>query len=635
MGHVYAGHLTFVQAYIWIPLVFLFLYKFIKTKKYKNAIIAGLLLGVQILGGFPQLAFYTILGVLLFGLYKGLYYLSHQSVRDAGKLAIGLFLIIILGFALSSIQILPTIEFAKFSTRSGGVDYAFATYQSLNPKELLAFLLPDIFGNPLDQTYWPSSDAHHFWESCGYVGLLPLFLIFIKVETTSLRTLRRFFLVLLVLALFLAFGKYNPLYPLIYRLPGFHSFRIPAQIIFLYVFGIAVVSGIGMEGMQHDGWHTNRSFIPFYSLIGTIFLLLLIGLSLFPYPLFFSLFRNFADGPVTHADLSSLYGRMSSSIYQGVIIFLTASLLFFVMKRRGIYPGVQNILFPAIVLIDLYLFGSGFIQPYQFETAPEKMKVVQELKGSPPKGRIVTFDDRFDPNDGLQYGFASVLGYDPLILKRYVNFVFSEEGQIPVAHVVNLEGVRSPTEKLLQLLNLKRVVDEKGIADLKNNVPYAQIVNQAVIKPKTQILSFMKSSAFDPLKMVVIEPEYKSKLFSSTKDDVSGGACTIIDYKNENIIIRTASERPGYLVISEIFYPGWKATVDGREADIIPGNFLLRVIPLKEGVHVVQLSFISWPFRIGACISLLTLIGSIYFILKREKSTQLRRSPMKIKYESV
>ena len=619
LGHVYAGHLTFVQAYIWIPIIFLFLYRFIQLNDYRNAVFAGLLLGIQILGGFPQLSFYTIFGVLLLGFYKGLYFLKHQSPKEAGVLVIGLLLILILGFALSAIQILPTIEFAKLSTRSGGVDYAFATYESLHPKELLAFILPDIFGNAVDQTYWPSRESWHFWESCGYVGILPLFLIFIKVETYSFQTLRRFFLILIVLSLFLALGKYNPLYPLIYKLPGFNSFRIPAQIIFLYVFGIAVLSGMGMERIQHDGWHTNRGFIPFCLLLGIILLIFLIGLLFFPYPLFFSLFRHFADGPVTHVDLTHLSGRMSSTIYQGALFFLSSSLLVFVLKTKRIYPWVLGILFPAMVMIDLFLFGSGFIQPYQFETLPEKMKVVQELKGNPPKGRIVTLDNRFATNDGLQYGFASVLGYDPLILRRYVHFMLSGEGQIPVDHVVNLGAIRNPREKLLQLLNLKRIVNEKEIVDLKNKVPYAQIVSHAVIKPKDQVLSFMKSSAFDPLKMVIIEPEYKSKLFSSTEGGLSAGSCTVLDYKNEKIIIRASSKRPGYLVMSEIFYPGWKATVDGKEADILPGNFLLRVIPLKEGEHEVHLFFVSWPFRIGVLVSLLTLIASFSFILLSRK----------------
>jgi hypothetical protein len=275
------------------------------------------------------------------------------------------------------------------------------------------------------------------------------------------------------------------------------------------------------------------------------------------------------------------------------------------------------------VIVDLYLFGSGFIQPYQFVTSPEKKKVVKELMGSPAKERIVTFSDTFETNDGLQYGFASILGYDPLILRRYVHYVLSGQGQIPVDHVVNLGGIRNPREKLLKLLHLKKVVYEKEIVSLENEIPYAHIVSQAVIKPTEEILSFMKSDAFDPLKMVVVEPQYQSDLFSPTERGVSEGSCTIIEYQNESIIIRASTNKPGYLVMSEIFYPGWKATVDGEKATILPGNYLFRVIPLNEGEHEVHMFYVSWPFRIGIIVSLLTLTASLWFIVwNRERSVQ-------------
>jgi uncharacterized membrane protein YfhO len=92
-----------------------------------------------------------------------------------------------------------------------------------------------------------------------------------------------------------------------------------------------------------------------------------------------------------------------------------------------------------------------------------------------------------------------------------------------------------------------------------------------------------------------------------------------MEYKNESIILRASTNKPGYLVMSEIFYPGWKATVDGEKATILPGNFLFRVIPLNEGEHEVHLFFISWPFRIGVLVSLLTLTGSVWFIFRKRR----------------
>ena len=164
LGHVYAGHLTFVQAYIWMPLIFYFQYKFIQTKEFKNSIFAGIILGIQILGGFPQIAFYCILGILFLSLFYGIFEMVVSSRRAGIKIGSSLIIILCIGFAFAAIQILPTMEFLRLSTRAGGVDYSFATYESLHPKELLAFLLPNIFGNAIDQTYWRSQESWHFWE---------------------------------------------------------------------------------------------------------------------------------------------------------------------------------------------------------------------------------------------------------------------------------------------------------------------------------------------------------------------------------------------------------------------------------------------------------------------------------------
>lgn len=614
MGHLYAGHLSFVQTYIWIPLIFFFQYRFIRTKDFKNAVIAGLFLGVQILGGFPQIAFYSILGILFFGLFYGIHDIRGSAERDGIKICLGLLLILCIGFALAAVQVLPTMEFTKLSTRGGGVDYAFATYESLHPKELLAFLLPNIFGNAVDHTYWRSQESWHFWESCGYVGIMPLFLIFVKVENHSIRRLKMFFLLLVALSLFLALGKNNPLYPFIFRFPGFRSFRIPAQVIFLYVFGMAVVSGIGTDRIFKGNWCTNRGFVPFFSLTGLFLLFLVTGLILFPYDLFFHLFRNFAEGPVTHADLDGLYVRISASIYQGALLFFCISLLYFLLNRRKIRPRMLHILFPAIVLVDLYLFGAGFIKPYEFKTPAKKERIVEAIVGNPSKGRIVTLSNMFRTNDGLQHGFASILGYDPLIIKRYAHYILSSQNQKPADHVVNLGSIHTPGAKLLKLLHLKKAVYHNGVVGLEDEIPHAYIVNQAVIKPVDEVLSFMKSAEFDPQKMVVFEPQYQSVLLSSTGEGVSEWSCKVREYQNESIRLSVSSDKPGYLILSEIYYPGWQATVDGEKTVIIPGDFLLRVIPLTEGEHEVHLFYLSRPFRIGFILSLLTLVVSLWYV---------------------
>ena len=622
MGHLYAGHLTFIQNYIWIPLVFRYLYLFVHTRGLPFALAAGLVQGIQILGGFPQISFYTILGGLGFLCFHGVLSLRVRRWGEASRMALGAVVVLLAGFGLAAVQVAPTLEFSRLSTRGEGLNYAMATYESLDPKELLSFLIPDIFGSAVDQTYWKSRDVWHFWESCAYVGILPLWLAFVRTGEPSLRRLRVFFLLLIGVALVFALGKYNPLYPWIYRLPGFSSFRIPAQILFLYTFGIAVVSGIGLDQLQKGSWTWNRGFIPFTVLVGGLLAVLVIGLHVDPYRFFLNLFRGFSEGPVTHANLDGLYERVGRSIHTAVLLFCAAS--GFLMASRKMPPGSRAIplIVFALVTADLLPFGSQFVKTQPLTTAPDKASLLSRLSGTPVQGRVVTMDPRFRTNDGLQYRFPSVLGYDPLMLKRYADYVLSSQGYPPDQHVVNLSGIHDPEAKLLKLLNVRQVVAEGRVLSVDPEMPYANVVRHVLVKPQDETLAYMKSDPYDPKKSVILEKEdtahrspgnlHKGPLVAS---------CTVTGYASDRITLKTKSDSAGYLVLSEIFYPGWTAKVDGRKAEVLRGNYLFRVIPLEKGEHEVTVCFVSWPFRVGGMISLVTLVGSVclLWLLRRRR----------------
>jgi hypothetical protein len=617
MGHLYAGHLSFVQNYVWLPLIFFLLMKFGETRRFKYAVGGGLILGVQILGGFPQIAFYTLLGGLLFCFFSITASIRAHHAGHAAKMGLGFCLFLVVGFALAAVQVLPTAEFMGLSTRAGGVNYAFATYESLNPKEILAFLVPDIYGNPIDRSYWRSKEFWHFWESCGYAGILPLFLIFIKTASPGINRIRMFFVFLMLLSLFLALGRYNPLYPLVYKLPGFDRFRIPAQIIFLYVFSVAVLSGLGFHAMEEKGWRFGKGLIAFSLAIGAVLVLFVIGLVSAPFDFFFQLFKNFSEGPVTHANLEPLYQRISGSVYKAAFLFLTSLLFIMVHKRRAIHPWGLRIGACALVIADLYLFGAQFVKTHAFPSSPDKQTIVSQLNRKPHQGRVVTRSPLFLPNDGLLYEFPSLLGYDPLLLRRYVHYIQSSQNQRLDDHVVNLSGIRNPDSKLLQLLNANQVVMGKKILDLDGNTGYLRIVKRAVAKPDKEALAFMKSDAFDPEREVLLEENRRQRPIVPSKAGPMLASGSVTAYDHESIRIQTASDQPGYLVLSEIFYPGWQATVDGKKTEVIRGNYLLRVIPLDKGRHDVHLYFVSWPFRIGAGISLLTLIACLGFVARK------------------
>jgi Bacterial membrane protein YfhO len=625
MGHLYAGHLSFVQNYVWIPLIFLFVLRFTETWQFSYAVGGGFVLGVQILGGFPQVAFYTILACLAFVLFHILIALKSRKYAMVSRAGIGLILVLLLGFAIAAVQVLPTAEFARFSTRAGGVSYAMATYDSLHPKELLAFLIPDVFGNAVDRTYWRSAEIWHFWETCGYLGVLPLFLVLVRVESQHLHRLRIFFCLTAGFSLLLALGKFNPIYPLIYHLPGFNSFRIPAQILFLYVFSIAALAGIGMDRLRQGAWRFSRGGISLLVIMGGILILFTIGLRCFPFQFFFELFMNFGQGTVTHANLPNLYERIGLSVEKSFFLFLLCFLLLILLKRRKISWRVFGLLTSAILIFDLFSFGRQFIQPYEFSSSKKREQLLAYMPDNPTQGRVITGREVFLANDGLKDHFPSIQGYDPLLLKRYVQFFQASQGYPPDDHVVNLENVRDPEAKLLKLLHVQKAFLNEGIREMNNAIPYAQVVAAWTIKPFEEILPFMKGAEFDPLEAVIFEPSAMQEVKPGKGLKPLVSSCSVADYQSENIKLKVSTNQPGYLVLSEIFYPGWQAVVDGKDVDILCGNYLFRVVPLEEGHHHVCLKFISWPFRIGAIISLISFLFCLGTFFYRKRGRQALR----------
>ena len=110
-------------------------------------------------------------------------------------------------------------------------------------------------------------------------------------------------------------------------------------------------------------------------------------------------------------------------------------------------------------------------------------------------------------------------------------------------------------------------------------------------------------------KIILIEKDDHQSDFSngSLKTSMAAGKAFITSYRPDHIIIKTESSGPGYLVLSEIFYPGWKVFVDGQPKRVSRCNYLFRMIELPEGHHVVRFVFDPLSIKVGIGITIFTL----------------------------
>jgi hypothetical protein len=128
------------------------------------------------------------------------------------------------------------------------------------------------------------------------------------------------------------------------------------------------------------------------------------------------------------------------------------------------------------------------------------------------------------------------------------------------------------------------------------------------------------SYVFDPKETVLLEvnPRELPSLPGALPPD---STVRIVRYESNRIELETSSTSACVLVLSEIFYPGWQAEIDGQRSPILLANFLLRGLSLSPGKHHVVMRYTAPRARNGAIISILTLValGVMLFYSRRKK----------------
>jgi len=298
------------------------------------------------------------------------------------------------------------------------------------------------------------------------------------------------------------------------------------------------------------------------------------------------------------------------------------TMLFIFLKKNMISRRVFKTAVLLTVIVDLCFYSSQFIKSYQLENSEERQITADQLRQGDKMKRVLLASESFSHNDGSIFRFHTLNGYDPLVLSRYMFFLQASQGLPFVKEVIITDFIKNYNHKFLKILNLGYIQQEKGIIKIKDFLPRAFLVKKAIVRPEEKVLDFMKSDEFDPNTMVVFEPEDVSFLHQEHSEGLFHGSCSITEYSNENIKIKATSNQPCYLVLSEMYYPGWKVTVDGKPAPVLRGDYLLRVIPLGEGQHHVEMRFVSRPFQKGALVSIITLLGSVIFLFVKKKPRQ-------------
>jgi hypothetical protein len=137
-------------------------------------------------------------------------------------------------------------------------------------------------------------------------------------------------------------------------------------------------------------------------------------------------------------------------------------------------------------------------------------------------------------------------------------------------------------------------------------LPRAFVVHRArVIQDDEEVIAALQDESFAPGVEVILSgngPGLASEA-QGRQDEVS-----IVSYEPERVVIGASLESAGYLVLTDPYYPGWRALVDGQSAEILPADYYFRAVYLAEGEHAVEFIFDPASLKIGVGVSLLAVL---------------------------
>ncbi len=620
------------QAYIfpWLPWVVAAAEIAWRRRSWGWAAGAGGLFGVLALAGHLQWFLYSAMFLAAWGvahLGYAAWILWRHPTPGGGRAWAGqaarVAAILAWGPALAAVQLFPFVELSRLSTRFSDVGGPIGPDDPARTLRLLArqlhLFVPQLFGNSVGQIGNPL-----VFNNCWYVGLAPLVLALIALGG---RRERRVWLIgALGLAAFAAAAGL-PLFNRIQQLPGLQAL-IPQRIAYLFMFCVAALAGLGFDtwldlARRRVGVAAGTGAALVLAGAGIIYLL--------------------ADRHAQSATTPALYAlqtdafRQAALIAGGLLLWGLATLALRGDRRRWGRAVLAGGLL-GLTGVDLLTYAPDYNTYSPPSALQPQAPAADAMRDGAGGGRMMAPDApgaMFPPSEALLYGLHDVQGYDALHLARYEAYWAAGEPTLRQGTVANYFNVmirpQNYTSTLADLLNVVYVttwsplptpparlepIYTGDVAVYRNRdaLPRAFVVGGAEVLAAEAIPPRLAAPGFDPRRAVLLEQAPPADFPTTPGDPTPPGTATITGYRNLSVDLTAQMDRPGWLVLGDVNYPGWTVTVDGQPAPLYTAYSILRAVPLAAGTHTIRFAFQPLSVWLGGLVSgvaLLLVVGVI------------------------
>jgi hypothetical protein len=636
------GHAThFIHTICWMPLILLSFEKLKERFSLLWSMIGLLAIPTSIAAGFPQLSIAMLPVLICYALMT-----SFQNEKTLKQF--GLYLVVIVGGYLIAAPIIgSSFLLSLFSDRAHLSWEFFCTYY-VELKQLLLFFFPYLMGGFYKLFAAPIFGNWEIVGNHGFVGFFSFLLAAIGLWKCrpDLKSVAYFWAIFIFLSVLVSLGpEVSSFYKLLYKIPVVNNFRAPERYLFIFSFGISILAGFGLQAIQLGAVNTNfqKNIILWSSFL---FACLLVTTVIILYP---SLSRE-ALSKAIH--LKAWYKNPAVLI---PILWMIAALvtLWLFLKFPQSTPAKMLVLLTACgeLLFNAYFSywhpsGAGWTKE-QFFNPPAYLSFLRDDLNI-TKQRFLKMQMAQDTigkylwgNYPLYYNLPSAGGYAPLALQNYTDFlsIANYGAYLPQDlhnnQAINITGIKYLFTVANSPLNdqwfadtnqfkLRTVIGDTLVYENMHVLPRVWFTDKLVALPDQEMLQaihtgkFADGSPFDPAHTALLKQPLEVDL---APDNTA--TATIEKMDNEKVIITTNTQKPQFLILSDVYYPGWKAYIDGKKNQIYQTDYVYRGILIPAGKHQVEFRYIPRHLYISYVLSGITFcLVSYFFYAYRRKLTR-------------